>query len=65
MAPGALLAAIEGRADWPHAVYRQYWPIASAHSFDPLPAAEQAVPAAREPHRHRRQAHRAERVLPK
>ncbi len=65
MAPGALLAAIEGRADWPHAVYRQYWPIASAHSFDPLPAAEQAVPAAREPHRHRRQAHRAERVCPK
>ncbi|MFO1326161.1 MAG: FMN-binding glutamate synthase family protein [Rubrivivax sp.] len=31
--PGALLAAIEGRADWPHNVFRLYWPIASAHSF--------------------------------
>lgn len=31
--PGALLAAIEGRADWPHAVYRLYWPLARAESF--------------------------------
>ncbi|WP_326539788.1 FMN-binding glutamate synthase family protein [Pseudorhodoferax sp.] len=32
--PGALLAAIEGRADWPHNVFRLYWPMASAHSFN-------------------------------
>ena len=50
--PGALLAAIEGRADWPHNVYRLYWPLAAADSFDasgplatlspssPLPAAQ-------------------------
>jgi glutamate synthase domain-containing protein 2 len=31
--PGALLAAIEGRADWPHNVFRLYWPMASAASF--------------------------------
>ncbi len=31
--PGQLLDAIEGRADWPHNVYRLYWPMASAHSF--------------------------------
>ncbi len=31
--PGVLLDAIEGRADWPHNVYRMYWPMASAHSF--------------------------------
>jgi len=33
--PGALLDAIAGRADWPHNVYRLYWPMASAHSFQP------------------------------
>ena len=37
--PGALLDAIEGRADWPHNVYRLYWPMASAHSFQPRAAA--------------------------
>jgi glutamate synthase domain-containing protein 2 len=31
--PGALTAAIEGRADWPHNVFRLYWPMASAESF--------------------------------
>ena len=31
--PGALLDAIEGRADWPHNVFRLYWPIASTQSF--------------------------------
>ncbi len=35
--PGALLAAMEGRADWPHAVYRQYWPLAQSGSFQPAP----------------------------
>ncbi len=33
--PGALLAAARGEADWPHNVYRHYWPLASAHSFAP------------------------------
>jgi glutamate synthase domain-containing protein 2 len=34
--PGSLLAAIEGRAEWPHNVYRQYWPLAQSGSFQPL-----------------------------
>jgi glutamate synthase domain-containing protein 2 len=34
--PGALLAATEGRADWPHNVYRQYWPLAQSSSFQPV-----------------------------
>jgi len=33
LAPGVLLDAIEGRADWPHNVFRLYWPMASADSF--------------------------------
>ena len=37
--PGVLLDAIEGRADWPHNVYRMYWPMASAHSFQATVAA--------------------------
>ena len=44
MPPGALLAAARGEADWPHNVYRHYWPLASAHSF--APAREMALPAA-------------------
>jgi glutamate synthase domain-containing protein 2 len=31
--PGALLEAIEGRGDWPHNVYRLYWPLARSGSF--------------------------------
>lgn len=31
--PGALLAAERGEADWPHQVFRLYWPRASAGSF--------------------------------
>ena len=31
--PGALLAAAEGRGDWPHDVFRQDWPPAQADSF--------------------------------
>jgi len=31
--PGALLAAERGEADWPHEVYRIYWPQAHAQSF--------------------------------
>ncbi len=33
--PGALNAAIEGRADWPHNVFRLYWPLAQTASFMP------------------------------
>jgi glutamate synthase domain-containing protein 2 len=32
--PGSLLAAVEGRSDWPHNVFRQYWPLAQASSFN-------------------------------
>ncbi len=31
--PGQLLEAAEGRQDWPHAVFKLYWPIASSDSF--------------------------------
>ena len=34
--PGALLAAAEGRGDWPHAVFKQYWPLAQSGSFQAL-----------------------------
>jgi glutamate synthase domain-containing protein 2 len=48
--PGVLLAAAEGRADWPHNVYRLYWPMARAESFAPVTAgaagAEKAETAA-------------------
>ena len=33
--PGELLAAARGEGDWPHNVYRVYWPIARAESFQP------------------------------
>jgi glutamate synthase domain-containing protein 2 len=33
--PGELLAAIEGRADWPHKVFELYWPLARSDSFQP------------------------------
>ena len=33
VAPGSVLAAMEGRGEWPHNVYRVYWPLAQAHSF--------------------------------
>ena len=33
VAPGALLAADRGEADWPYEVYRLYWPVARADSF--------------------------------
>jgi len=33
VAPGALLAAIEGRGEWPHKVFELYWPLASSDSF--------------------------------
>jgi glutamate synthase domain-containing protein 2 len=33
IAPGSLLAAAQGRGEWPHNVFRLYWPLASAKSF--------------------------------
>jgi glutamate synthase domain-containing protein 2 len=37
--PGALLAAIDGRGDWPHNVFRLYWPVAQSDSFAAAAAA--------------------------
>lgn len=34
--PGALLAAERGEVEWPHNVFRLYWPLAQANSFAPL-----------------------------
>ncbi|CAD5373141.1 Ferredoxin-dependent glutamate synthase [Rubrivivax sp. A210] len=34
--PGALLAAIEGRADWPHGVFKLFWPLAAADRYSAL-----------------------------
>ncbi len=42
---GALVEAIEGRADWPHNVFRLYWPLSRSDSFRPA----HAVPATRVP----------------
>lgn len=36
--PGELLAAERGECEWPHNVYRLYWPLASAHSFSAAPS---------------------------
>ncbi len=45
VAPGSLLGPARGEGDWPHAVFRLYWSLASADSFAAqLPAAE-AMPA--------------------
>ena len=33
MKPGALLAAERGEIDWPHNVYRLYWPLARSSCF--------------------------------
>ncbi len=33
--PGALLKALEGQGEWPHNVFKLYWPMASADSFAP------------------------------
>jgi glutamate synthase domain-containing protein 2 len=35
---GSLLAAMRGEGDWPHNVYRFYWPQASSHSWQLAPA---------------------------
>ena len=31
--PGSLLAAMRGDDEWPHNVYRVYWPLARSDSF--------------------------------
>jgi glutamate synthase domain-containing protein 2 len=33
--PGSLISAVHGQAEWPHPVYRYYWPISRADSFLP------------------------------
>jgi hypothetical protein len=38
IAPGSLLAAARGECDWPHNVYKVYWPLARADSFAPATA---------------------------
>ncbi len=37
--PGELLAAERGECEWPHNVFRLYWPLASAHGFGAAPSA--------------------------
>ena len=37
--PGELLAAAEGRGEWPHNVYKLYWPLARSDSFKAAAAA--------------------------
>jgi len=57
IAPGELLAAARGECDWPHNVYKMYWPIARADSFAPagalaspnVPRAPVAVPTVAAP----------------
>ncbi|WP_119355238.1 FMN-binding glutamate synthase family protein [Azohydromonas sediminis] len=44
--PGELLAAMRGEADWPHNVYRLYWPLADAATFAPAGTPPAAAPAA-------------------
>jgi glutamate synthase domain-containing protein 2 len=41
--PGALLAAIRGETEWPHAVFRIYWPLARSDSFDAQQTGPQSV----------------------
>ena len=41
--PGELLAAERGDCDWPHNVYKVYWSLARANSFQPLRGDAQAL----------------------
>ncbi len=50
IAPGSLVAAIAGHAEWPHRVFSLYWPMARSDSFQPAGVgrgAGQLVPEAR------------------
>ena len=53
VAPGALLAAARGQADWPHPVFSVYWPLARSDSFSPGAA---VGPDTMKPHRSERAA---------
>ncbi len=33
--PGELLAAERGQVEWPHSVFRLYWPLARSDSWQP------------------------------
>ena len=44
---GALLAAERGEVEWPHNVYRFYWPMAHSNSFS-IQRVDLPVAAARE-----------------
>jgi Conserved region in glutamate synthase len=44
VAPGALLAAERGEADWPHPVFSVYWPRARADSFAPAEPRQAGAP---------------------
>ena len=46
IAPGSLLAAMDGRAEWPHRVFSLYWPLARTDSFQPARVARGAVQSA-------------------
>ncbi len=39
VSPGALIAAEQGLADWPHETFRRYWPMARSDSFAPAATA--------------------------
>jgi glutamate synthase domain-containing protein 2 len=42
--PGALLAAMSGQGDWPHNVYRLYWPQCDSSSWNLRAAEAQTLP---------------------
>jgi glutamate synthase domain-containing protein 2 len=45
VAPGSLLGPARGEGDWPHAVFRLYWSLASADSFAAQLLDAEAMPA--------------------
>ncbi|MEF7615153.1 FMN-binding glutamate synthase family protein [Aquincola sp. MAHUQ-54] len=47
--PGQLLAAMDGREAWPHAVYSLYWPLARPESFEPFTGEGAALERAANP----------------
>ncbi len=44
LAPGQLLDAIAGSADWPHRVFKLYWPLAQSNSFQPAAGVQVSSP---------------------
>ena len=49
LAPGALLAAERGEIDWPLHVFKRFWGLATAHSFQPLAPTDAAGAATAAP----------------